>query len=43
MLKLPVKKLILLGKPNEYRLHLFRDIEASLISHSFALYSLVIE
>jgi hypothetical protein len=40
MLKLPVKKLILLYQYNEYRLHLFRDIEASLISHSFALYLL---
>ena len=40
MLKLPVKKLILLGKPNEYRLHSLQDIEASFISHSFALYLL---
>ena len=40
MLKLPVKKLILLGKSNEYRLHSLQDIEASFISHSFALYLL---
>ena len=40
MLKLPVKKLILLGKPNEYRLHSLQDIETCFISHSFALYLL---